>query len=48
MALVMMVSHPWQGTSHPESLANEALMEEIDSVKAEDGFVKSLNMAPSM
>ncbi len=31
-----------------ESLANEALMEETDSVKAEDGSVKSLNMAPSM
>ncbi len=31
-----------------ESLAHEALMEETDSVKAEDGSVKSLNMAPSM
>ena len=44
----MMVSHLWQGTSHPESLANEALMEETDSVKAENGSVKSLNVAPSM
>ncbi|KAL0043483.1 hypothetical protein WJX79_006006 [Trebouxia sp. C0005] len=31
-----------------ESLAHEALMEETDSVKAEDGSVKSFNMAPSM
>ncbi len=31
-----------------ESLAHEALMEETDSVKAEDGSIKSLNMAPSM
>lgn len=31
-----------------ESLAHEALMGETDSVKAEDGSVKSLNMAPSM
>ncbi|KAL0021141.1 hypothetical protein WJX77_004146 [Trebouxia sp. C0004] len=31
-----------------ELLANEAVLEEADSVKAEDGSVKSLNMAPSM
>ena len=31
-----------------ESLANEALSEEADSVRAEDGSVKSMNMAPSM
>ena len=31
-----------------ESLAHEALMEETDSVKAEDGSVKSFDMAPSM
>ncbi len=31
-----------------ESLANEAMYSETDSVKAEDGSVKSLDMAPSM